>query len=102
MQGVKGGDRMVAELLLDDTDVKVFFDSEGKEREVLLSYEKYLAFVKFVEQQIYKYRQEALELSEVGESAGWDIFNSLSRDALPGRLPEASADHDTYLYGETL
>jgi len=93
---------MIAELLLDDTDIKVFLDSEGNKREVLLSYEKYLAFIKFVEQQIRKYQQEVLEFSEVRETAGWDIFNSLSHDAQPGRLSEAATNHDAYLYGKAV
>ncbi len=31
---------------------------------------------------------------------GWDVFRSLGRDALPGRLPDAAAEHDRYLYGK--
>lgn len=52
MQGVKGGARMVAELLLDDTDVKIFSDSSGEKREVLLSYEKYLAMMSLAKQYV--------------------------------------------------
>jgi len=31
---------------------------------------------------------------------GWEVFRSLGRDAQPGRLPNAAAEHDRYLYGK--
>lgn len=31
--------------------------------------------------------------------AAWDVFRSLGRDALPGRLVDPSTEHDRYLYG---
>jgi hypothetical protein len=33
-------------------------------------------------------------------SRGWEIFRSLGQDAQPGRLPDAAAEHDRYLYGK--
>ena len=30
---------------------------------------------------------------------GWEIWQALGRDAQPGRLPDAAAKHDQYLYG---
>jgi len=33
---------------------------------------------------------------------GWEIFRSLGHDAQPGRLPNAAAEHDRYLYGKVL
>jgi len=35
-----------------------------------------------------------------GLEKGWDIFRSLGRDAQPGQLPNAAAEHDRYLYGK--
>ena len=31
---------------------------------------------------------------------GWKVFRSLGQDASPGRLPNAAAEHDRYLYGK--
>lgn len=31
---------------------------------------------------------------------GWDAFRSLGRSAEPGRLSDAAAAHDRYLYGK--
>jgi hypothetical protein len=31
---------------------------------------------------------------------GWDVFRALGRSAQPGRLPNAAAEHDRYLYGK--
>jgi ribosomal protein L16/L10AE len=31
---------------------------------------------------------------------GWDVFRSLGRDAQPGQLSNAAAEHDRYLYGK--
>lgn len=32
---------------------------------------------------------------------GWEVFESLGDDAVPGKLPNASVEHDSYLYGKT-
>ena len=32
---------------------------------------------------------------------GWDTFRSLGDDASPGRLTNAAANHNQYLYGES-
>jgi len=37
---------------------------------------------------------------ERSSKKGWDVFRSLGRDAQPGRLPNAAAEHDGYLYGK--
>jgi len=84
--------------LLDETDVKVVYDQQGNKREVLLSYEKYTTLMEFIEYYTQVYRQESLQVRERATSqVGWDIFNSLGRDAQPGVLPDAAAKHDTYL-----
>lgn len=31
---------------------------------------------------------------------GWEVFRSLGRDAQPGQLQNAAAEHDRYLYGK--
>jgi hypothetical protein len=33
-----------------------------------------------------------------GEEKGWNVFLSLEADALPGKFPNASTNHDHYLY----
>lgn len=42
--------------------------------------------------------QEAMP--EAPSEAAWEVFRSLGRDAKPGRLKEAAAEHDRYLYGK--
>jgi hypothetical protein len=32
--------------------------------------------------------------------AAWTVFRQLGQDAAPGRLPDASTQHDRYLYGK--
>ncbi len=31
---------------------------------------------------------------------GWETFRDMGRKAKPGKLPNASVDHDRYLYGK--
>lgn len=94
---------MYTSALLDETDVKVVYDQQGNKREVLLSYEKYTTLMEFIEYYTQVYRQEFLQVCESAASqAGWDIFNSLGRDAQPGVLPDAAAKHDAYLYGKAV
>jgi hypothetical protein len=31
--------------------------------------------------------------------AAWTLFQQMGREAVPGRLPDAAARHDAYLYG---
>ncbi len=33
-------------------------------------------------------------------ATAWDVFRSLGRAAEPGRLSDAAAEHDRYLYGK--
>jgi hypothetical protein len=33
------------------------------------------------------------------EQEGWEVFRRLGQDAVGGKLPNASAKHDRYLYG---
>jgi len=47
--------------LLDDADIKIFYDAQGNKREVLLSYEKYQQVVEFIERYAYFYSQEVQE-----------------------------------------
>jgi len=35
------------------------------------------------------------------EKRGWAIFRQMGKHAEPGTLPNASVDHDRYLYGKT-
>ena len=35
-----------------------------------------------------------------GTEKGWQIFRSLGQHASEGRLPDASVDHDRYLYSK--
>jgi hypothetical protein len=39
--------------LLDETDVKVVYDSQGNKREVLIDYDKYQAMLEFIERHSY-------------------------------------------------
>lgn len=52
---------MISELLFDETDVKIFSDSSGEKREVLLSYEKYQEMLDFIKRYAYFYSQEVQE-----------------------------------------
>jgi hypothetical protein len=36
----------------------------------------------------------------VGTAKGWDAFRALGNDAQTGRLTNAAAEHDRYLYGK--
>jgi len=47
--------------LFDEADVKIFCDSQGNKREVLLSYEKYQEMLEFIERYAYLYKQETQE-----------------------------------------
>jgi hypothetical protein len=40
------------------------------------------------------------ESAEEPSSRGWKIFQNMGRNAQPGKLPNASVDHDRYLYGK--
>jgi hypothetical protein len=35
------------------------------------------------------------------EKRGWEIFRQMGKYAEPGTLPNASVEHDRYLYGKT-
>jgi hypothetical protein len=35
------------------------------------------------------------------EKRGWEIFRQMGRNAESGTLPNASVDHDKYLYGKS-
>ena len=50
--------------LLDDTDVKIVYDSRGNKREVLISYTKFQTMIEFVERYAYFYSQEVQERLE--------------------------------------
>jgi len=47
--------------LLDDTDVKIVYDSQGNKREVLISYDKFQTMIEFIERYGYFYSQEVQE-----------------------------------------
>lgn len=47
--------------LLDDTDVKVVYDSQGVKREVLSVTKKYQEIMEFLERHAYFYSQEVQE-----------------------------------------
>ena len=34
------------------------------------------------------------------EQKGWEVFKRLGQDAIGGKLPDASTQHDLYLYGK--
>jgi len=34
------------------------------------------------------------------EQKGWEVFKRLGRDAIAGKLSDASTNHDQYLYGK--
>ena len=52
---------MYTNTILNEADVKVFYDHEGNKREVLLSYEKYQEMLEFIERYAYFYKQEVQE-----------------------------------------
>jgi len=52
------------ESLLDDTDVKIVYDSRGNKREVLISYDKFQTMIEFIERYTYFYSQEVQERLE--------------------------------------
>ena len=61
------------ESLLDDTDVKIVYDSRGNKREVLISYTKFQTMIEFIERYAYFYSQEVqgrLEKSNEDLQAG--------------------------------
>ncbi len=63
----------MANILLDEADVKVFQDSQGVKREVLISYEKFQEIAAFLEQHAYFYStevQDRLKKSEEDLRAG--------------------------------
>jgi hypothetical protein len=39
------------------------------------------------------------ETDRVDVQEAWKLFQQMGRDAVPGRLPNASTNHDRYLYG---
>jgi len=46
-----------------------------------------------------------IAVPEVGTSQlkdAWELFRIMGRDAVPGRLLNASIEHDRYLYGKAL
>ncbi len=68
--------------LLDEADVKIFRDSEGNKREVLLSYEKYQEMLEFIERYAYFYKQEVQER-----------LQRASEDMAAGRYLEVDAEN---------
>jgi hypothetical protein len=68
------------ESLLDDTDVRIVYDSRGDKREVLISYDKFQTMIEFIERYAYFYRQEVQERLEKS-----------NEDLLAGRCLEVSA-----------
>ncbi len=68
--------------LLDEADVKIFRDSEGNKREVLLSYEKYQEMLEFIERYAYFYKQEVQER-----------LQRASEDMATGRYLEVDAEN---------
>ena len=40
--------------------------------------------------------------SRLDPQKGMQIFKNLGKDAVPGDLPDASANHDEYLYGRKI
>lgn len=52
------------ESLLDDTDVRIVYDSLGNKREVLISYDKFQTMIEFIERYAYFYSQEVQERLE--------------------------------------
>ena len=52
------------ENLLDETDVRIVYDSRGNKREVLISYDKFQTMIEFIERYAYFYSQEVQERLE--------------------------------------
>jgi hypothetical protein len=40
------------------------------------------------------------DISDEPSPRGWEAFRDMGRKAQPGKLPNASIDHDRYLYGK--
>lgn len=38
-------------------------------------------------------------VSEYSSEEGWRVFRTLEKNAIEGKLPNASVEHDRYLYG---
>lgn len=68
------------ESLLDDTDVRIVYDSRGDKREVLISYDKFQMMIEFIERYAYFYSQEVQERLEKS-----------NEDLLAGRYLEVNA-----------
>jgi len=68
------------ENLVDDTDVRVVYDSRGNKREVLISYDKFQTMIEFIERYAYFYSQEVQERLEKS-----------NEDVLTGRYLEVNA-----------
>jgi hypothetical protein len=39
-------------------------------------------------------------ISDESSARGWEAFRDMGRNAQPGKLRDASIDHDRYLYGK--
>ena len=52
----------------------------------------------FEDEGVIYMKEENQETREVSEGEGWEAFRSIGRDAVEGKLPEASVRHDLYLY----
>ena len=40
------------------------------------------------------------EPRKIDEKKGWEAFRQMGKNAVPGKLSNASTNHDRYLYGE--
>lgn len=40
------------------------------------------------------------ELRKIDEQKGWEVFRQMGKDAVAGKLSNASTKHDRYLYGK--
>ncbi len=58
-----------------------------------------------VKKELDQYKSNSLKItitvSPLDEKKGWDIFRQLGKYAGPGTLPNASENHDLYLYGKS-
>lgn len=64
---------MLPPSLLDRSDVKMVYDSQGVKREVLISYEKFQQIAEFIERHVYFYSENVqgrLKKSEDDLQAG--------------------------------
>jgi hypothetical protein len=41
-----------------------------------------------------------IAFDSLDEKKGWDVFRQMGKHAEPGTLPNASENHDLYLYGK--